>query len=63
MGKSKAVKEREECKEYDSCAASCPAFFQIADEEIAQLKGSKPVGSNDELDPDDPGCSKDDADG
>ena len=52
MKKSKAIKEGEECKECDSCAASCPAFFQIADEEIAQLKGSKPVGSNDELDKD-----------
>jgi len=44
MKKSKAIKEGEECKECDSCAASCPAFFQIADEEIAQLKGSKRVG-------------------
>jgi len=54
MKKSKAIKEREECKECDSCAASCPAFFQIADEEIAQLNGSKRVGGNDELDKDGP---------
>lgn len=63
MDKSKVVKEREECKECESCVASCPVFFQVADEGLAQaqLKVSKRVGGNDELDTDDPGCSKDDA--
>jgi len=60
MGKSKAAMEREECKECESCAASCPFFFQIADEELVQLKDSKQVGSHGELDKDDLGCSKED---
>ena len=59
MGRSKAVREREECKECESCVASCPLFFQVADEELADLKGSGRLGGNDKndkLDTDDPGC-------
>jgi len=62
MDKSKTVKEREECKECESCAASCPFFFQIEDEELTELKGPKRVGSNGELVKDNPEFSEGDAD-
>jgi ferredoxin len=59
MAKFKVVLEREECTACESCVESCPASFEMADDGLAHLKGSKQVGSNDELDTDDLGCSED----
>jgi ferredoxin len=61
MSKFKIVIEREECTACESCVESCPASFEMADDGLAHLKNSKRVGSNDELDADDLGCSQDGA--
>jgi ferredoxin len=62
MAKFRVVLEREDCTGCESCVSSCDASFEMADDGFAHLKGSKRVGSNDELDTDDLGCSKDGAD-
>ncbi len=61
MAKFKVVLERDECTACESCVGSCPDSFEMADDGLAQLKGSKRVGSNDELETDDLGCSKEGA--
>jgi ferredoxin len=62
MAKFKMELIREECTACESCVASCPGSFEMADDGWAHVKGSTRVGSNDELDLDDLGCSKDAAD-
>ncbi len=42
---------------------ACPASFDMADDGFAHMKDSKRVGSNDELDLDDLGCTKEAAEG
>jgi len=58
MAKFKVVLEREECTACESCVETCPDTFEMADDGLAQVKGSTRVGSNDELEMDDVGCSK-----
>ena len=58
MVKFKVVLEREECTACESCVETCPDTFEMADDGLAQVKGSTRVGSNDELEMDDMGCSK-----
>ena len=62
MAKFKVVLEREDCTSCESCVSSCEDSFEMADDGFAHLKGSKRVGSNDELETDDLGCKKDGAD-
>jgi ferredoxin len=61
MAKFKIVLEREDCTACESCVGSCPDLFERADDGLAQILGSKRVGSNDELETDDLGCGKDGA--
>ena len=58
MAKFKVVLEREECIACESCVETCPDTFEMADDGLAHVKGSTRVGSNDELEMDDMGCSK-----
>ena len=58
MAKFKVVLGREECTACESCVESCPDTFEMADDGWAQVKGSTRVGSNDELEMDDVGCSR-----
>ena len=62
MAKFKVVLEREDCTGCESCVASCPDSFEMADDSLAHLKGSRQAGSNEELDIDELGCSKEGAD-
>jgi ferredoxin len=63
MAKFKVELEREQCTSCESCVESCPDSFEMADDGWAHVKGSKRVGSNDELDLDDLGCTKEAAEG
>jgi ferredoxin len=58
MGVFKIVIEREECTGCESCVGECADSFEMADDGFAHLKGSRRVGSNDELDTGDLGCHK-----
>jgi ferredoxin len=64
MAKFKLVLERDECTQCENCVGSCPDIFEMAaDDGWAHVKGSKRVGSNDELNLDDLGCTKEAAEG
>lgn len=54
--------ERSKCISCGSCAAVCPAYFEMSDEGKAHLKNSKSVGENEELEITEPGCARDAAD-
>ena len=62
MAKFKVELVREECIACENCVNSCPDLFEMADDGLAQLKGAKRVGSNDEWETNDLGCGKEGAD-
>lgn len=63
MAKFKVVLEREECISCEACLEACPDTFEMADDGWAQVKGATRMGSNDELEMDDMGCTKEAAEG
>ena len=62
MARFKIVLEREECISCEACPENCPDTFEMADDGWAHVKGSTRVETNDELETDDMGCSKEAAD-
>lgn len=45
MAISKIVLERDECTVCEACVANCQDVFEMADDGLAHLKDSVPVGS------------------
>ena len=62
MAKFKVELVRKECTACESCVESCPDYFEMADDALVNLKGSKKAGENEELEVDILGCIKDAAD-
>jgi ferredoxin len=62
MAKFKVELVRAECTACEMCVESCPDYFEMADDVLARIKGSKKAGDNEELEVDTPGCIKDAAD-
>ena len=62
MAKFKVELVRKECTACESCVESCPDYFEMADDALVNLKGSKKAGDNEELEVDTLGCIKDAAD-
>jgi ferredoxin len=62
MAKFKVELVRDECTGCETCVESCADSFEMADDGLASLKGSKRVESNDEMETNDLGCMKDGAD-
>lgn len=62
MAGFKIVHERENCIGCGACAASCPAYWEMANDGKSKLKGSKAKGANFELEVKELGCNKDAAD-
>jgi ferredoxin len=63
MAKFKVELIRGECTGCQVCVESCPDYFEMADDDLAHIKGSTKAGDNDELGIDALGCIKDAADG
>ena len=61
MAKFKVELVRDECTACESCVSSCEDSYEMADDGLAHLKGSKRAGSNDELETDNLGCLKEGA--
>lgn len=60
MAKNKVVHERNICIGCGACAATCPAFWEMADDGKSVLKGGKATGAETfELEVDELGCNKD----
>lgn len=55
----KVIVERMECTSCGNCEDECPKYFEIDDEGLSHLVGSKRVGDNDELELDDVDCCVD----
>ena len=47
--KLKVIHEREDCISCGACAAISPEFWEMAEDSLSTLKGSKQVGENFEL--------------
>jgi ferredoxin len=62
MAKFKVELIRKECTACESCVEGCPDYFEMADDALVNLKGSKKAGDNEELEVDTLGCIKDAAD-
>jgi ferredoxin len=62
MTRFKVELVRAECTACEMCVESCPDYFEMADDELSHIKGSKKVGDNEELEVDTLGCVKDAAD-
>lgn len=59
MASYKVVVERDECTSCGNCEDECPEFFEIDDEGLSHLKGSKRTDNNDELEVEDSECCLD----
>jgi len=55
----KIIVERPKCIGCGSCAAVCPQYFEMAENNLAHLKDSIKNGENEELEVSDPACAKD----
>ena len=62
MAKFKVELVRKECTACESCVESCPDYFEMGDDALVNLKGSKKAGDNEDLEVDTLGCIKDAAD-
>jgi len=60
----KIIHEREKCIGCGGCVASCPDFWEMADDNKSKLKGSKPnsESGNFELEVTEPACNQSAAD-
>lgn len=55
----KVIIERNQCSSCGNCQIDCPEFFEMDQEGLAHLKGSKRVNSADELELEDVKCCLD----
>ncbi len=62
MSKYKIVIERPICIACENCVSTCPEFWEMADDGFSHLKGSTPVGDNEEREMDDLKCNQEAAD-
>lgn len=53
------VVERDKCTSCGTCEDMCPELFELDNESLAHIKGSKRVGNNDELQLENEECSLD----
>ena len=58
MAGFKVVLERDECIACESCVSTCPDSFEMADDQLAEMKGATRTGNNDESEVSDLGCIK-----
>lgn len=49
MVKYKVIHYKKDCISCAACAVACPKFWEMDEEGMAHLKGSKEVGDHDEL--------------
>lgn len=49
MAPYKVVIERDKCTSCENCVEECPEYFELDDEGLSHLIGSKRVDDNDEL--------------
>ena len=49
MSKYKIIHKKKECISCGACAAICPEYWEMDEEGLSLLKGSKEVGGNYEL--------------
>lgn len=53
----KIIQERSKCIGCGSCVAVCPKYFEMADDNLASIKGGETAGLNMELEIEEPGCA------
>ncbi len=59
MAPYKVVIERDKCTSCENCVEECPEYFELDDEGLSHLIGSKRVDDNDELELKDADCCLD----